>query len=204
MAKWHVDYVRFWRWAELGVGDAMNATLVDLRLTGDWQHMMDSTIVCGHSQAAGAKGAPIKKALIEAAATSRAKSTSAVTVRGALGVVLTGGDASDYRGVFALLDMPLAKPKVLLADKGYDGAPVREGLLRIGILQIVSTQGEPSNAVRLRLPTLPRLQLRRAPVQPTATISTQRARYDTTATFFPGFLSVAAGKLWLTKYVNKT
>ncbi|MDP9096002.1 MAG: hypothetical protein M3N26_05520 [Pseudomonadota bacterium] len=46
-------------------------TLVELGLTDDWQHMIDSTIVRGHSQAAGAKGGPIRKALVEAAAALR-------------------------------------------------------------------------------------------------------------------------------------
>ena len=70
--------------AEQGVWDAMLATLVDLGLTDDWQHMIDSTILSGHSQAAGAKGGPVRKALVEAAAALRAKSTPAVTGRDAL------------------------------------------------------------------------------------------------------------------------
>nr|ARW77712.1 transposase [Zymomonas mobilis subsp. mobilis] len=39
-------YVRFRRWAEQGVWDALPETLVDLGLTDDWQHMIDSTIIC--------------------------------------------------------------------------------------------------------------------------------------------------------------
>lgn len=82
--KWNSIYVCFRRWAEQGVWDAMLDTLVELGLTDDLQHMIDGTIVRGHSQAAGAKGGPTKRALVEAAAAIRAKSTPAVTVRDAL------------------------------------------------------------------------------------------------------------------------
>ncbi|GAA3658772.1 hypothetical protein GCM10022398_00350 [Acetobacter lovaniensis] len=76
--------MRFRRWAEQGVWDALLEMLVELGLTDDWQHMIDSTVVRGHSQAAGAKGGLIRKALVEAAAALRARSTPVLTVRDAL------------------------------------------------------------------------------------------------------------------------
>ncbi|SCW84995.1 Transposase [Sphingobium faniae] len=53
---WNSVYVRFRCWAEQGVWDAILATLVELGLTDDWQHMIDSTIVRGHVSAVGEKG----------------------------------------------------------------------------------------------------------------------------------------------------
>lgn len=76
--------VRFHRWAEQSVWDGFLETLVDLGLTDDWQHMIDSTTVRGHSQAAGVKGGLIRRLLVNHVAALRRKSTSEQMIKEAL------------------------------------------------------------------------------------------------------------------------
>lgn len=82
--NWNSVYVRFRRWAEQGVWDALLETLVEMGLADDWQHLADGTSVRGHSQAAGAKGGLIRRVLVEAAAALRARSRPIQMVRDAL------------------------------------------------------------------------------------------------------------------------
>lgn len=61
------------RWAEQGDWDALLQTLVDLGLTDDWQHMIDSTTVRGHVSAVGGKGGLARRLLVGLAAALRAR-----------------------------------------------------------------------------------------------------------------------------------
>jgi len=80
----------FRRWAEQGAWDAILATLVELGLNDDWQHMIDRTIVRGHVSVVSEKGGLLRRLLLDHVAASSARSTAAMTIRGGpLGFVLT-------------------------------------------------------------------------------------------------------------------
>jgi transposase len=73
--NWNSIFRRFRRWCQQGVFDAILETLVELGITDDWkEQMVDSTTSRGHSQAAGAKGGPSRKALVARVAALRQKS----------------------------------------------------------------------------------------------------------------------------------
>jgi transposase len=111
---------------------------------------------------------------------------------------------SDYRAVPALLNMPVAKPKALLADKGYDGDAVREALLWRGILPIIppkANRRDPAACDFRRYRDRNQVERLFSRLKQSRRIAT---RYDKTASSFLSFLSLAAAKLWLTDYVNRT
>ena len=104
-------YVRFRRWAEQGVWDALLQTLVDLGLTDDWQHMIDSTTVRGHVSAASGKRGACANAFGRSNGGFRSKVHARSDNQGRpLGFILTGGEASDYAAADALMTIPVAMP----------------------------------------------------------------------------------------------
>jgi transposase len=194
--KWNSVYVRFRRWAQQGVWDALLQTLVDLGLTDDWQHMIDSTTVRGHVSAAGGKGG----ACANAFGRSRGGFTCKIHARGnnsglPLGFILTGGEASDYTAADGLMALPLPKPKALLADKGYDGDRFRENLLICGVLPIIPPR---SNRKVPEHPDYRRFKDRNRVERMFAKLKQQRriaTRYDKTALSFESFLNLAAARM---------
>ncbi|MCT2401178.1 IS5 family transposase [Novosphingobium sp. HK4-1] len=107
---WNAVYVRFRRWAEQGVWDAILATLMELGLTDDWQHMIDSTTVRGHVSAVGGKGGRA-----QAFGRSRGGFTCKVHARcddqgRPLGFIPTRSEVSDYGVVGAMIKPRFRSP----------------------------------------------------------------------------------------------
>jgi transposase len=103
----------------------------------------------------------------------------------------------------ALLNMPVAKPKALLADKGYDGDAVREDLLWRGILPIIppkANRRDPAACDFRRYRDRNQVERLFNRLKQSRRVAT---RYDKTASSLLGFLSLAAARLWLTDYVNR-
>jgi transposase len=165
--------------------------------------MIDSTTVRGHVSAAGGKGGAVKNAF----GRSRGGFTSKIHARGnnsglPLGFVLTGGEASDYTAADALMDIPVATPKALLADKGYDGDRFRERLLMRGILPIIpprSSRKAPEHPDYRRYKDRNRVERMFGKLKQQRSIAT---RYDKTILSFESFLNLAAARLWLKSFVN--
>ncbi len=76
--NWNSVYRRHLRWRDLGVWEAVLAALSD-SLEDDAAYSIDSTIVRGHAQAAGAKGGLRKKRLVARGEASPVKFTASVT-----------------------------------------------------------------------------------------------------------------------------
>lgn len=118
--------------------------------------------------------------------------------------MLTGGETSDYLAVPALLDMPVAKPKAMLADKGYDSDAVREAILIHGILPVIPpkiTRREPAPCDFHRYRDRNQIERMFNRLKQFRRIAT---RYDKTAKSYRGFLCLAAVKLWLPHFVNRS
>ena len=100
------------------------------------------------------------------------------------------------------MDIPVAKPKALLADKGYDGDHFRECLLIRGILPIIpprSNRKAPDHPDYRRYKDRNRIERMFGKLKQQRRIAT---RYDKTTLSFESFLNLAAARLWLKSFVN--
>ncbi len=103
-----------------------------------------------------------------------------------------------------LFDFDVAKPRLMLADKGYDGNEVRQSLLVRGILPVIpprSNRREPVACDFQSYKDRNRIERMFNRMKQFRRIAT---RYDKTAKSFLAFLNLAAAKIWLPAFVNRT
>ncbi|WP_414903472.1 IS5 family transposase [Sphingomonas flavalba] len=115
-----------------------------------------------------------------------------------LGFLLTDGEASDDAAAEPLMKTPVARPRALLADKGYDGDRSRESLL---------IQGIPprSNRKAPEHPDCRRYKNRNRIGHMFGKLEHQRrsaTRYDKSILSFESFLNLAAARIWLPPFVS--
>jgi transposase len=120
------------------------------------------------------------------------------------GFVLTGGEAHDSTGYVPLMAESGPDPKVLLGDRAYDADPIRADVEARGGTPVIPTKrnrkiqiatDELIYALRNRIERgINRLKNSRR-------VAT---RYDKTATSFLAFVQLAAVRLWLRHFVNRT
>lgn len=100
--------------------------------------------------------------------------------------------------------MPVGKPRLLLADKGYDGDAVRQDLLLSGIAPVIPPKANRKNPPQCDFRAYKdrnRIERMFNRLKQFRRIAT---RFDKTAKSFAAFLALAAARIWMPNFVNRT
>ena len=100
--------------------------------------------------------------------------------------------------------LPVAKPKLMLADKGYDSDDVRTSLLLKGILPVIPPKANRKEPIACDFRAYKDRNRVERMFNKLKQFRGIAARYDKTAVSFLGFLALAAAKLWMPTYVNRS
>ncbi len=99
--------------------------------------------------------------------------------------------------------MPFRKPRLFLADKGYDGDAVRQSLLLAGISLVIPPKSNRRERISCDFRAYKdrnRIERMFNKVKQFRRIAT---RYDKTKRSFAAFLNLAAARIWLRDFVNR-
>ena len=100
--------------------------------------------------------------------------------------------------------LPVANPKRMLADKGYDGDNVRSTLLMKDILPVIPPKANRKETIACDYKAYRdrnRIERLFNRLKQSRRIAT---RYDKTTMSFLGFLTLAAARIWLPSFVNRS
>ncbi len=117
-------------------------------------------------------------------------------------MTLTGGEASDVKGYGPVMAQPGPKPKVILADKGYDTDAILADLKAKGVAAVI-----PPKRNRKVQPIIDGhlYALRNLVERCFSKLKQSRrlaTRYDKTADSYLGFVLLASIRLWVRHFVN--
>jgi transposase len=119
-------------------------------------------------------------------------------------ITLTGGEVSDVKGYAPVMDELGPKPKVVIADKGYDADAILQDLEARGVVAVI-----PPKRNRKVQPVIDGYiyALRNLVERCFSKLKHSRrlaTRYDKTATSYIGFVLLASIRLWIRHFVNRT
>jgi transposase len=100
--------------------------------------------------------------------------------------------------------MPVNRPRRLLADKGYDADSIRQELLFHGTRPVIPPRASRKNPPACDYQAYKdrnRIERMFNRIKQFRRIAT---RYDKTKISFAAFLAIAAAKIWLPHFVNRT
>jgi transposase len=167
--------------------------------------MINSSSARSHGSAEGRKEGLVRTFLLDHATAFRAKIRARSDNPGCtLDLILTGGEASDRTAAESLMQIPVAAPKTLLADKGYDGGRFRESLLVgevLPIMPLCSNSKVPEHLDYRRYRDRNRIERICGKLNKQRRIATL---YEKTVLSFESFLKLAAARLWSKCFVNAT
>jgi transposase len=209
---WRSVATRFYRWTRSDLWERIRSALrriADARGGIDWEvHMVDATSVRAHRHAAGARGGQQLQALGRSRGGFGSKLHLRCDRRGRpMAFVLTPGQRNERaalpdlmaRGAVARVGpgRPRIRPRTLVGDRGYTGAPARDFLRRRGIAAVIP---------QLRTERRPRLmdwdlyRERNVVERLVGRLKEYRriaTRYDKLAASYLAYVQLAAIRLWL-------
>jgi transposase len=117
---------------------------------------------------------------------------------------ITAGEASDYSGFDPLIDAEGPEPKVLLADRGYDSDHIRETMEARGAATVIPARKNRKTHIPVDgyiYALRNRIERCFNKLKNSRRLAT---RYDKTAQSYLGFVHIAAIRLWMRAFVNRT
>ena len=121
-----------------------------------------------------------------------------------IAATLTAGEVSDYSGFDPLIDADGPEPKVLLADRGYDSDHIRKTMEAKGAATVIPTRKNRKTQISVDdyiYALRNRIERCFNKLKNSRRLAT---RYDKTAESYLGFVHIAAIRIWMHAFVNRT